>query len=191
MALTVEPPLRTAELVTLDCGAAIHVRPITPNDAAALVAFHSRLSDRSKFLRYFYPHTDLSADEVAHLTQLDGRDRVALVAEFDGDLIAVGRYERLDDPTVAEVAFVVADRFQHQGIAPMLLSRLAGRAQSVGVTHFTAEVLDENRAMLHVFHESGFTLKRKNGWDTVELQMAITPAATRTQVSQSGTHQSS
>ena len=175
MAPRVEPPRRTPELVTLDCGAAIRLRPITPNDAAALVAFHSRLSDRTKFLRYFYPHTDLCADEVAHLTQLDGHDRVAIVAEFDGDLIAVGRYDRLVDPTVAEVAFVVADRFQHLGIATMLLSRLAGRAQSVGITHFTAEVLAENRGMLRVFRTSGFSLTRKDEGDTVELQMAITP----------------
>jgi RimJ/RimL family protein N-acetyltransferase len=151
------------------------VRPIAPRDAGALVRFHRLLSRRSKTHRYFYPHLDLSDDEVAHLTHVDGRDRVALVVELDDGLIAVGRYDRIDDSTTAEVAFVVADDFQGHGIAPMLLHRLAQLAEPAGIDHFVAEVLAENRAMLRVFQESGFPAELKTERDTVEVRMAIKP----------------
>ena len=58
----------------------------------------------------------------------------------NGELIAVGRYDRLDDPTQAEVAFVVVDAFQHHGIATMLLHRLAARARKAGIRCLIAEV---------------------------------------------------
>ncbi len=151
-----QPPTPTAAQIALDDGTLVNVRPISPSDAAQLTQFHRGLSDRSRYLRYFYPHSELSPDEVAHLTEVDGCARVALVAELDDQLIAVGRYDRLDDPARAEVAFVVADQFQHHGIATELLRRLAAAATTVGISHFTAEVLDENKAMLSVFHDAGF-----------------------------------
>ena len=124
------------ENLALGDGTEATVRPIAPSDGAALLRFHARLSRRSVQMRYFYPHLELGADEVDHLTQVDGTNRVAFVVERDGDLIAVARYDRLGDPTMAEVAFVVADGWQHHGIASFLLQRLASRAKEVGITAF-------------------------------------------------------
>jgi GNAT superfamily N-acetyltransferase len=177
MTATLASPVERSDAVCLGDGAEGRLRPIRPSDAVGLVAFHGRLSEHSKFLRYFYPHCELGPDEVRHLTKVDGRDRMALVVEYEGARIAVGRYDRLDDPTVAEVAFVVADRFQHHGIAPLLLGRLAELARAAGVTHFTAEVLAENTAMLHVFYGSGFPTTAKSEWGTRELMMSITAEA--------------
>jgi N-acetylglutamate synthase-like GNAT family acetyltransferase len=140
------------------------------------VRFHGQLSPRAITLRYFYPHLELRVEEVAHLTEVDGENRVALVVERMGDLIAVGRYDRLDDPELAEVAFVVVDGYQHQGIATMLLQRLAARARQVGITHLVAEVMGENKAMLSVFHEAGFPTVSTVEFGTVELKMCISPA---------------
>ncbi len=123
----------TGEVIALSDGTTAKIRPIASGDAAALVRFHERLSPASITFRYFYPHLALGAAEVAHLTEVDGHDRVALVVERDGELIAVGRYDRLRDPAQAEVAFVVADAFQHQGIGTMLLHRLATRAKEAGI----------------------------------------------------------
>src|SRR6202034_216587 len=71
------------------------VRPIEPTDAGALVRFHARLSRRSIQLRYFYPHREFQPAELTHLTCVDGFNRVAYVVEHDGEIIAVGRYDRL------------------------------------------------------------------------------------------------
>jgi GNAT superfamily N-acetyltransferase len=132
---------------------------------------------------------DLRAEEVAHLTQVDGIDRVALVVECGGELIAVGRYDRLDDPTQAEVAFVVADAFQHHGLATMLLHRLANAAKSVGVAGLVAEVMAENTAMLSVFHAAGFPIESKCEWGIIELKMALTRCAAAPSSAQTGTDQ--
>ncbi len=152
------------------------IRPIVPGDAAALVRFHEHLSPPSVTLRYFYPHLELKAAEVAHLTEVDGRDRAALVVERDGELIAVGRYDRLNDPTQAEVAFVVADAFQHQGIATTLLRRLATLAREAGISCLVAEVLVGNKPMLSVFHAAGYPIASTMACGTIELKMSIVPA---------------
>jgi RimJ/RimL family protein N-acetyltransferase len=162
-----------SERFALSDGAVVTVRPIAASDAEALVIFHRGLSDHSVYLRYFTLHRNLSEKEVAHLTQCDGRDRLALVVESDGVLIAVGRYDRLNDLTRAEVAFVVADDFQHHGLATMLLARLARSARQAGITQFTAEVLDENKAMLGVFFHAGYRIEHNREWGTVDLVMDI------------------
>ena len=175
MAATQNSPIDAGDLINFDDGTEAVVRPISSADSGALLRFHGHLSARSIRLRYFYPHKDLSPSEVAYFTQVDGEARVALVVECARELIAVGRYDRLDDHRVAEVAFVVADAYQHHGLATMLLHRLADAARSVGITRFTAEVLAENRAMLSVFHDAGFPIESKTEWGTVTLTMTIAP----------------
>jgi RimJ/RimL family protein N-acetyltransferase len=156
---------------------AILLRPITPDDADALLEFHRNLSDRTVFLRYFYPHRVLNPEEVAHLTQVDGRDRCAFVAELNQRLVAVGRYEREPASARAEVAFVVDDAFQHHGLGTALLQRLTEAARSAGITTFTADVLTDNAKMLAVFHQSGFVTHSTIDCGTVHLDMTIDSAS--------------
>jgi RimJ/RimL family protein N-acetyltransferase len=174
------PPTGVEDLIVLDDGTAVIVRPISPDDSGNLLRFHGHLSAQSVRRRYFYPHTELSPSEVGRLTEVDGEVRVALVVECAGELVAVGRYDRLDDHGVAEVAFVVADAYQDRGLATALLHRLATVARSAGITRFTAEVLAENRAMLAVFHSAGFPIESRTERDTEELTMTITPELTET-----------
>jgi len=175
MAATQNSPIDAGNLINFDDGTEAVVRPISSADSQALLRFHSRLSARSIQLRYFYPHTDLSPREIEHFTQVDGKDRMAFVVECARELIAVGRYDRLEDHRVAEVAFVVADAYQHHGLATRLLQRLADTARAVGITRFTAEVQGENGAMLSVFHDAGFPIESKTEWGTVMLTMTIAP----------------
>ena len=55
--------------------------------------------------------------------------------------------------TRAEVAVEVADHLHGRGLGTILIERLAAVAEQRGITHFVAEVLCENRAMLDVFRE--------------------------------------
>ena len=172
------PPGYPAQLegtMELADGTEVRVRPIVPGDAGALGAFHQRLSERTVFLRYFYPHQILSGAEIRGLCSVDYVDRLALVVERGARLIAVGRYDRAPGSTDAEVAFVVADEWQHHGIATALLALLAGAALGHGVTHFTADVLSENQLMLRVFHESGFPIESTASLGTLHLRLALTP----------------
>ncbi len=78
--------------MTLSDWTEARVRPISPDDGPALREFHRSPSDRSRFSRYFCSHPGLSSEDVQQLTSVDGVDRVALVVEVNGELIAVGRY---------------------------------------------------------------------------------------------------
>ena len=153
----------------------VHVRPIRSDDDARLVAFHAKLSERSVYRRYFFMHPRLSADEVSHLTHVDYIERLALVAEVGGELVAIGRYDRLPGSDEAEVAFVVADEYQHQGIGSMLLERLAAAAWGNGIRILVAQTLRDNRAMLDVFLGSGFPVTSTSEYDTVRVRFPIEP----------------
>ena len=82
-----------ADVVAAD-GGIVHLRPITPEDADAIVAFHDGLSTRTRYLRYFSAHPRLTDKELYGFTHVDHHDRVALVAVLGEQIIAVGRYER-------------------------------------------------------------------------------------------------
>ncbi|MDE3065293.1 MAG: GNAT family N-acetyltransferase [Acidobacteriota bacterium] len=158
-------------------GRVLAVRPIRPSDAGALVAFHHRLSEGAVYRRYFSWHPELSADEVSHLTTVDYVDRLALVVE-DGDaLVAVGRYDRYPGTDRAEVAFLVMDTYQRQGIGTQLLERLAAAARQRGITTFVAETQVDNRDMLSVFNDSGFAVRRSFADGVAYVRFPIEPVA--------------
>ena len=161
--------------VASDLGA-LRVRPIRPDDAAALVAFHDGLSRQSQYLRFFTTHPHLSAREVERFTVVDYRNRLALVIQLGPDLIGVGRFDRLEGTSSAEVAFVVSDVYQHHGLASMLLRRLAAAAIERGIDRFFAETLPTNQAMLAVFRESGYQVSSRFDQGVVKVDFPITAA---------------
>ena len=161
--------------VTGDGNLRYRVRPIRPEDAKRLVAFHRHLSPHSVYLRFFSFHPELSEAEVSRFTTVDYEDRLALVA-LDGDrLIGVGRFDRAPGEAEAEVAFVVADEYQHHGIGSLLLDELVRAARQRGIDTFKADTLAENRAMLDVFHHAGFPVVSRIEYGTVGLRFPIAP----------------
>jgi GNAT superfamily N-acetyltransferase len=156
-------------------GVTVHLRPIRPDDAARLVEFHKGLSTRSVYRRFFFVHPSLSPAEVERFTHVDYVDRLAIVAVDDLRLVAVGRYERRSETTEAEVAFVVADEYQHDGIGTLLLEHLAEAAWRNGITTFVAETLAENRDMLRVFFDSGFPVTSTSESGTISVRFPIEP----------------
>ncbi len=148
----VYPSDQEFDLVT-GSGAHLRMRPIRPADARRLVDFHAKLSSRSVYRRYFSFHPVLSDEEVAHLTQVDYVDRFGFVVLDDARFVGVGRYDRIPGTDEAEVAFVVLDDFQHQGIGLSLLEHLATVAIREGITTFTAETQADNRGMMGVFED--------------------------------------
>ncbi len=158
-----------------DEGLRYRVRPIRPDDAARLVAFHRQLSPHSVYMRFFTFHPTLTGAEVARFTTVDYVDRLALVATVGDRLIAVGRFDRAPAATEAEVAFVVADEYQHHGIGSLLLDELARAAWQRGVEVFRADTLAENGAMLDVFRHAGFPVTSGIEYGTVTLRFPIAP----------------
>ena len=138
-----------ADVLLLD-GSPARLRPITPADAELLVEFYARVSPESKYLRFFAPYPELSPRDVERFTHVDYFDRVAFVVTVGGDIIAVGRYDRLDSGE-AEVAFLVEDAHQGRGLAQLLLEHLAQAGRERGITKFVAETLPDNGRMIQTF----------------------------------------
>ena len=135
----------------------VTIRPMAPDDADRLLAFHSRLSDDTTYLRYFSPHPHLSPREVVRFTVVDHLEREAFVAVEGDDIVGVGRYDRRPGTADAEVAFVVEDRWQDRGIGTRLMERLMERAREVGIERLVGETLAGNRRMLKLFRRVGGT----------------------------------
>ena len=163
--------------VILRDGTTLRLRAPTTGDAGALVEFLNRLSEQSLYYRF---HGFPTVDEklVEPFLEPDWHERGHLVGELEGRVIALATYVRLRDPSAAEVAFLVADEFQRRGIGTRLLEQLAERAAAVGIERFVAEVLPENRQMLHVFEAVGFESTRKLESGTVEVEFRIAPTET-------------
>src|SRR5687767_7811519 len=159
-------------------GLGVVIRPIRARDAPALEAFHGRLSPESVYRRFFSPHPRLSASEVVRFTQVDHHDREALVATRGSTIVGVARFDRVDRRT-AEVAVVVEDACQGQGVGTSLLAALAVRARGEGMISFVAETLVENTRMRHVFAHMRWTTEESFDHDVVEYRFGLgeAPAA--------------
>jgi len=110
-----------------------------------------RLSPQSAQRRFLSPKRSFSRTELRYLTEVDGLDHVALVAEYPSAparrLIAVGRFVRLDDdPRAAEVAVTVADEWQRRGLGSVLGKHLAHAARNRDIRRFTATMSSDNVA---------------------------------------------
>lgn len=176
-----------ADVVLRDGGTA-HLRPIHPADSDAVQAFHVGQSQKSIYMRFFAFKSKLSAKELKRFTEVDYKDRVALVITIGGEIMGIGRYDRLDDPEEAEVAFNIADAHQGRGIGSILLEHLAAAARENGIRKFSAEVLPENRKMLMVFSDAGYDVKRHFDDGVVSLEFNIDPTDKSRAVMESREH---
>lgn len=181
------PQYWEADVVLRDGGTA-HLRPIAPRDADAVQAFHKAQSQNSIYLRFFTYKAQLSEKELHRFTEVDYRDRVAFVVTIGAEIIGIGRYDRLDNRTEAEVAFNIADRHQGRGLGSILLEHLAAAARENGIRKFSAEVLPENRKMLNVFSEAGYEVHRHFDDGVVSLAFDIDPTSKSRAVMESREH---
>ena len=133
------------------------LRPILPSDKDAILVLFSRLSTETRYLRFQHAKQKIAEDELDGYCCVDYYDCFALVAEMlrSGrmEIVGVGRYIRLPRHDSAEVAFVVEDREQRNGIGTHLLRELARFAREKDVTTFVAELLNENVVMLDIMRK--------------------------------------
>ena len=163
--------------VVLRDGRPARLRPIRTDDADRLVTFYGRVSDRSKYFRFFAPYPTLSAADVERFTHVDHDRRVALVVTLADEIIGLARYDAQDGEE-AEVAFLVEDAHQGRGLAQLLLEHLAQAARDRGLRHFVADVLPGNARMIQVFREQGYRVVGELSDGVLRLEFPIEPTDT-------------
>src|SRR3974390_1985034 len=140
------PMIRSHELgVPVNC----MLRPISPADETALIEFHDRCSESTRYLRFAATKPQLRPAEAHHLGGVDHHRRGGLViieSDDSGAIHGVGRWERVS-PTEAELAFVIEDAYQGQGLGRKLIEATIERAREEGFTRLVTDVLSSNYRM--------------------------------------------
>jgi RimJ/RimL family protein N-acetyltransferase len=157
-------------------GRTIQIRALRPDDREDMLAAIGRTSPQSLRRRFFVPKRGFSETELAFFMNIDFDNHVALVAQIDEDgqssIVGGGRYIVVQ-PGQAEIAFVVVDAYQGQGIGATLMRHLARLARDAGLKELVAEVLPENTAMLKVFSKFGFRPGSKREPQVIHLTMQL------------------
>ena len=153
-------PRELVQRSDLSDGTALIIRPIRPEDAIIEREFVNSLSERSKFLRFMYSLQEITPEALSRFTQIDYDREMALIGvvkkKGKEQLVGVARYYTLPDPKTCEFAIVIADDWQHRGIARRLMSALVEAARDGRHTRMIGTVLTENRRMLNFVKSLGF-----------------------------------
>jgi hypothetical protein len=111
------------------------LRPLRSGETAPLERVFAGLSDRSRRMRYLGPMPELGPAALRSLSDVDQDRHGCWVASVGSDPVALGRYVRTpDDPSVAEIALEVVDRYQSHGLGGLLVDVVGAAAADVGVT---------------------------------------------------------
>lgn len=154
-------------------GTRVTIRPIRPEDAELEVAFMSGLSAETRYYRFMNTIRELPPAMVARLTQIDYFREMAFIATLDVDgvetEIGVSRYAVNPDGESCEFAVVVADAWQHRGLARKLMTVLIDTARSRGLQYMNGVFLANNERMLKFVQKLGFVLSNDPEDSTVKL----------------------
>ncbi len=158
---------------------ALTIRPLGRGDVETVLRVFSRLSPRSRALRFGAAKPTLTCPELARLAAI-GPDRHALVAYADGDPepIAIARLVRNGvDPETAELAAAVADDYQHLGVGSVLADLLAADARAAGIRYVSASIAAENDAAVALMKRVAGVVESRYVGGIVELRAALSPTA--------------
>ena len=154
-------------------GTTVEIRPAGPADHDAVRDMHAAMSPENLYLRVFGAARDAPGWIADRICREPSADHTGLLAWHGAELVGVAEYERRPGAESAEVAFAVADRAHHRGVATLLLEHLAERARDLGLTEFTATTLAVNAPMLRVFADAGLPLRYTRDGDEIEVRMRL------------------
>jgi len=167
--------LRTTYL--LNDGTQITYRPIHPTDEPRMRDLFYALSQQTMYYRFMSFRRVVPRREMQEFVYIDHRNDVTVVAtlpEAHGEeIIAVGSYYLDPKHNMAEVAFVVHDKWQNRGIGTSMLRYLTRIARRNGIAGFTAEVLTDNKAMQAVFNKSNCKIKTRFTGNVISVEMTF------------------
>jgi acetyltransferase len=153
---------------TMKDGTDVSLRPIRPADEPLMAHFHQTLSGRSVYMRYFCSlslESRVAHERLVRICHVDGEREVALVVDYTNkrtgqqQILGVGRLIKLDPQNEAEVAILVSDQYQNQGLGTKLLRRLIEIARRQQLHRVSGELLRDNLAMQTIVKKLGFRFR--------------------------------
>lgn len=160
---------------TTKSGIKLHFRPVKISDEELLKDFFYSLSDQSMYRRFISTRKDMPHERLQDMVVIDYTKEMVILAVIEQGgkeiVVGVGQYGIQEHQHSAEVAFAVSDDYQYKGIGQELLKYLTQLAKRDGLLGFTAEVLVENKPMLHLFEKMGFNIDKRTSAGVFELKM--------------------
>jgi len=161
-------PLQYVSSWVMKNGTEVTLRPIRPEDEPSMVKFHETLSDRSVYLRYFYSlslSSRVAHDRLVRICFVDYDREMAIVADSQDvntgqhRILGVGRLVKSHAKNEGEVAVLVSDASQNQGLGTELFHRVIQIARDEKLSRVDAEILPDNFAMKKIARKLGFHLR--------------------------------
>ncbi|MCP5516139.1 MAG: GNAT family N-acetyltransferase [Verrucomicrobiales bacterium] len=172
--IQVGPKEMRTTYVTND-GTQINFRPIHPTDEPRMRDLFYKLSQQTVYYRFMSFTKIIPRKQIQDFVYIDHRNDVTVVGTlteaYGDDVVAVGSYYLDPKTNLAEVAFVVSDKWQNRGVGTFLLQFLIRAARRNGIRGFTAEVLTENKPMQAVFNKSNCRLKTDFSGNVISYRM--------------------
>jgi len=178
----VDPDAAFRQATTLRDGTPVTIRVMRPDDRERIITAFNKLEPGTIYTRFFSYRKEIPASTLDRIAAIDFVHLAGLVATLgagaDETVIGSATYVAIPAPDgakAAEVAFVIEEDYQGQGLASKLMVALTGLARRHGIVRFVAEVLAGNAPMLGVFQRCGLPMSRRSehGVVHVELDLAV------------------
>ena len=182
-----ELPLKSAGIVIgLPNGGRVRIRPVRISDLEAIQAGFERLSEESRYNRFFSARSQLGDNLATSLTDIDHThhfawgvfdpDRPSEAGDDSGLGVASARLILDKDPTSAEAALAIVDEYHRRGIGRFLIELLVATAADVGAKTLRFEILRQNRAMIGLIAAMGATgFPVEGDQSVVEYRLTVPP----------------
>jgi acetyltransferase len=164
--------------VTLEDRRQVRIRPLRPDEEGPIRQLDAHLSRQTRYLRFLSPLPSLPDSLLRLLARVDYRRRVSLLAEYEAggirQVVGLGSFGAIDNDS-AEVALVVSDEWQHQGIGTALADRLLRAAEDRGFARFVVHVLSENTVMRRLLKRVGHIVSSQTRLGVSEVTFTRRP----------------
>lgn len=161
--LAIRPyPLQYTTTINLGGQESILLRPIRPEDEPGVVQFHKSLSEdsvKNRYLELFSLDDRTTHQRLIRICCGDYDRTIAIVAEIEGQIVAITRFTKIFGSKEAKFSIIVTDKMQNRGLGTKMLTFLFHVAKEEGLDSLYAEVLNENIQMIRVCQKLGLDSK--------------------------------
>lgn len=137
----------------------VTIRPIRPEDEPFIVQFYKEISEDSLRQRYLdaFKYAELISREQLIRTCFNDFDReITLVVELGKEILALGKFTKINGDANSSFAMIVKDKWQNFGIGSLLLLHIIEIAKNEKMKSISAYMLPENEKMRKVCEKFGF-----------------------------------
>ena len=171
--IPVHYPKKYETYVTMKGGERLFLRPVLPTDTELVKDFYDRLSERTKYLRFFIPKKEARIDRIKRFTIVDYKRSMVIVALFGSELVGAARYDWDDNEKCLELAETVRDDWQGRGLGTILFKYIVQIAKENGYQEMTALILDENKNAFNILKKSVGDLRIQYEGNLIRVTFAI------------------